>query len=37
VYFLKKKSKDFEYLKEFKALAEKKYRNVIKIMSIDNG
>jgi transposase InsO family protein len=37
VYFLKKKSKVFEYLKEFKEIVEKKLGKGIKIPHIDNG
>jgi hypothetical protein len=36
VYFLKKKSKVFEYLKDFKEIVEKKLGKGIKILCIDN-
>jgi hypothetical protein len=37
VYFIKKKYEVFEYLKEFKACAEKQSRKMIKILNKNNG
>jgi hypothetical protein len=37
IYFLKKKSKVFQHLKDFKALIKTQFGNKIKVLRTDNG